>query len=145
VARNEIFVGVPPERVWEELSTAERYADWVVGADRVRWADPQWPTPGAAFHHVLGVGPFKVKDRTKVIEGEDGRRLVLDAGVGPLGHARVELSLAESNGGTRVVMEEELTSGPKPVRRVADPLIGTRNVEALRRLRAVCEKAEAED
>jgi uncharacterized protein YndB with AHSA1/START domain len=124
-----------PDQVWAVLADPMRYAEWVVGAQEVRGFDGEWPARGARFHHTVGLGPIRIHDNTSVLECTPSRRLVLRARARPFGHARVELELTASEGGTRVEMTEEPTSPvAKFGRRVLDPLIHTRNVEALRRL-----------
>jgi hypothetical protein len=71
-----------------------------------------------------------------VLECDPFRRLVLEARVRPFGRARVELELAVSDGGTRIMMTEDPVSPSllRATKRLFDPLIHVRNVEALRRL-----------
>jgi uncharacterized protein YndB with AHSA1/START domain len=139
VATNRIHIAAPPEKVFRLLATGDRYADWVVGAKRVRSVDAGWPQPGSSFHHTVGVGLVSVDDRTTVVAHEPPRRLVLDAGVGPVGRARVEFVVEPDGDGSRVEMIEDVVTGPEAVRRVADPVVEARNAEALRRLRELCE------
>lgn len=132
---------VPPERVWEALSDANSYGDWVVGSDTIRDADPHWPEPGSKFHHRVGVGPIKVNDHTEVMEADPTRRLVLHARARPLGTALVTLELTPKDGGTHVVMHE--TAGD-PVSKLSinpltDWLVDLRNEESLRRLKRIAE------
>jgi hypothetical protein len=125
--------------VWKILADGRRYADWVVGAQRVRSVEPSWPAVGSKFHHSVGVGPLCLYDNTEVLEMELGRRLVLEARLRPLGRARVELLVVPSEHGTRVVMTEKPCS-PFPVRMfgsLLDPLLHVRNAEALRRLESI--------
>ena len=139
MACNETHVDVPRERVFELLADGRRYADWVVGADRVRSVEPGWPAPGSKFHHTVGAGPVKLNDSTSVLEVDAPKRILLDARARPLGRARVDIELQEHEGGTLVVMREELASGPALLKRLTDPLIRLRNVEALRRLKEIVE------
>ena len=39
-------VHAPADDVWSVLADGWRYANWVVGASRIREVDPQWPEPG---------------------------------------------------------------------------------------------------
>jgi|SRR6185437_4476888 len=129
-----------PDQVWAVLADPLRYAEWVVGAQEVRCFDGEWPEPGARFHHRVGLGPVHIHDDTSVLESTPPRRLVLRARVRPFGHARVALELFACEAGTRVEIDEEPTSPAARVgRKVLDPFIHLRNVEALRRLeRLVC-------
>jgi uncharacterized protein YndB with AHSA1/START domain len=67
VARNEIFIGAPPEAVFEVLGDPGTYAAWIVGAHEVRAADRHWPAPGATLDHSVGGTPFLIKDETSVV------------------------------------------------------------------------------
>jgi uncharacterized protein YndB with AHSA1/START domain len=128
-------IPAPPDQVWAVLADPMRYADWVVGAQEVRSFEGDWPARGARFHHSVGVGPIHIRDNTSVLESTPSRRLVLRARARPFGQARVDLQLTVSDGGTRVEMTEVPTSPVARLgRRVLDPLIHTRNTEALRRL-----------
>lgn len=142
MSRNEIVVDVPPAAVFNVLADGNRYADWVVGAKKVRHVEGPWPQPGARFHHTVGVGPLKIDDNTKVLELDPGHRLVLSARARPAGTARVVLTLEPVDGDrTRVVMEEWAESGPANLipQRLLDPLTHVRNAEALRRLKNLAE------
>lgn len=124
------------------LSDGWRYADWVVGADRIRAVDAGWPHVGARLQHSVGQWPGRVHDETEVLACDPARRLVLRARLRPVGEARVELTVDPlAEGGCEITIAEDLTSGPGalvlgPVRRFA---LDVRNVEVLRRLAAVAE------
>ncbi|MDP9073028.1 MAG: SRPBCC family protein [Actinomycetota bacterium] len=129
--------------MWQILADGRRYADWVVGASHVREVEPSWPSVGSRFHHTVGIWPLHLRDTTAVEECDVGHRLVLEARARPFGRARVEIALEEIPTGTRIVMSEEARS-PSIARwsnPVLAPLIHVRNVEALRRLAALCEKS----
>jgi uncharacterized protein YndB with AHSA1/START domain len=141
MARNETVIDAPREQVYALLSDARAYGIWVVGSQKIRAADPQWPAPGSAFDHRVGVGPFGIKDHTDVIAAREPEELELIARASPFPPARVHLRLTERDDGTHVVMEEA------PVDRRLSRLIGPighrllwlRNVEALRRLKSLAE------
>ncbi len=133
MAVNRTHIDAPPEDVFALWADGDRYADWVVGAKRIRTVEPNWPAPGSEFHHTVGAGPLTTQDKTVAREVEQGKRLVLDARARPLGRARVELIVRPDGTGSEVEMREELV-GPAPLRLLVDPLIHLRNVEALRRL-----------
>ncbi len=123
------------------LSDPEAYADWVVGADSIRGADPTWPAVGSRFHHRVGASPLTVSDHTEVLEVDAPRRLVLRARARPIGTAIVRLELAPESGGTKVTMTE--VAGDPLSRLVLNPLtyplVHRRNREALRRLKRIAE------
>jgi uncharacterized protein YndB with AHSA1/START domain len=143
MARTEIDIDVPPERVWAVLADAYKYPDWVVGADTIRDVDSGFPAPGTRFHHRVGVGPIKVNDHTEAVEAEPPKHLRLKAKARPLGTAYVDLRLTPTPRGTHVTMNEgpadrlsRLVHNP-----VADVLLHGRNVESLRRLKQVAESS----
>jgi uncharacterized protein YndB with AHSA1/START domain len=136
MARNERLIPSSPERVFSVLADAGAYAEWVVGSDTIRDADPDWPAVGSRFHHRVGLGPLKVDDHTEVVAMEPGRRLELHAKARPLGTAKVALDLERRGGGTLVTMVED--PGDVVTRLLFNPLthllVRRRNAESLRRL-----------
>src|SRR4051794_1841053 len=107
MARNEIHIDVPPERVFEVLADPESYGYWVVGSKYIRDADPGFPGQGTKFHHAVGYGPITIKDHTQVVEVDPPRRLVLQAKARPFGTARVTLELRPDGTGTHVTFLED--------------------------------------
>ncbi|MDQ4133961.1 MAG: SRPBCC family protein [Actinomycetota bacterium] len=140
MAVNEIHIDAPPGRVFDLLTTGRRYAEWVVGAKRIRAVDDNWPQPGSQFHHTVGIGPFAIADNTKVLQLDPPGRILLEARVRPFGRAEVELVVESDGPGSRVRMREEPTRGPDVLKRLLEPTIRSRNAEALRRLRELCER-----
>ena len=144
MSANETTIDATPQQVFEVLLDARSYEHWVVGCDDIRAVDGDWPQPGSTFHHTVGVGPFKVKDTTKVVELDAPKRLVLEARARPAGVARVVFTVAPDGGGSTVCMEEHPMRGlAKTIDNpVLDGLIKARNAETLRRLsRQVEERA----
>lgn len=142
IASNHVRIKAPPERVFEVLAEPDSYADWVVGSQSIRDADPSWPAIGARFYHRVGVGPLRVNDHTEVVAVDAPRRLVLRARARPLGTAMITLTAQTlSAGGTELIMEE----GPGDVfsrllfNPFTDPLVALRNSESLRRLKRIAE------
>jgi uncharacterized protein YndB with AHSA1/START domain len=114
MSRNVAIIDAPAAAVFAVLSDARRYPDWVVGASRLRTVDADFPAPGTAFGHKLGLfWPFQFNDETKVVRNEPGRRLTLRAEIGVFGAATVDLQLEEfDDDRTRVVLEETPAMGP---------------------------------
>lgn len=141
MARTTTQVAAMPDRVFAVLADGWTYERWVVGCKEIRDVDAGWPAPGATFHHSVGMGPIAVRDTTTVIESDPGRRIVLRARARPAGVARVEIDLAEHDGGTQVTMVERPVSGPPALLHnpVQEWLIDRRNRESLRRLRRLAE------
>ncbi|HEX6152073.1 MAG TPA: SDR family NAD(P)-dependent oxidoreductase [Solirubrobacterales bacterium] len=142
MARNRVHIHATPEEVFAVLSDPENYPKWVVGADKIRDYDEEFPEVGSRFHHEVGPGPVNVRDHSEVLEVDAPRRLVLKAKARPLGTATIALDLEESEGGTELLMEEtpgdRLTSvfAGNPV---ADTALRVRNAEALSRLKRLVE------
>lgn len=112
------------------------YACWVVGTSRMRTVDETWPAVGARLHHSVGAWPVVINDRTKMLKWNPPSQVVLEARFGVLGTAIVDLEVIPTPAGVDLVITEDIERGlgrllPKIVR---DALLGTRNVEALRRL-----------
>jgi len=140
VAVNEIGVDCSPSEVFALFADGWRYADWVVGAKRIRSVDPSWPAVGSRLHHTVGLGPLEVKDNTEVLEVEAPHRLLLLARFRPIGRARIKFELQpDDNGSCLVRMTEELLRAPEWVHTIVNPTIHARNAEALRRLRVLLE------
>ncbi|MGI8428610.1 MAG: SRPBCC family protein [Solirubrobacteraceae bacterium] len=141
MATTEMQINAPPAGVFAVLADPESYADWVVGSDTIRDADPQWPAVGSRFHHRVGIGPFKVNDHTEVVEVEAPSKLVIHARARPLGTALVAMFLEPRAGGTHVTMHE--TAGDALSRLGINPLtdwlVHLRNIKALRRLKRIAE------
>ena len=141
-ARSTLPFRTTPEEVFAVLADGWRYADWVVGAKRVRAVDDTWPEPGSRFHHEFGFGPAAIKDSSKLLAIEPPRQVVLEVRAFPAGKARVTITVSPGNqGGSEVLIEEVPTGGPAkaidswPLRR----LTMLRNVESLKRLRRVAD------
>ena len=141
MAYNEAYINVPPATVFDVLSDPVNYPKWVVGARKIRRADPEFPAIGSRFHHQVGVAPLVLNDHTEVLTNEAPNRLVLRAKTRPFGTARVDLGLAAEGAGTRVRMTESAGDTPSKVllNRLSDPLIHARNERSLARLRRLAE------
>ncbi|GBE64806.1 polyketide cyclase [Mycobacterium sp. MFM001] len=132
------------QRVWDVLADGWTYSQWVVGNSRTRAVDSNWPEPGAAIRHSIGVWPLVIDDQTSVEQCEPQHELVLRAGLGMLGAARITMRLQEIPDGCRVEMIEVPAEGP--VRVVPDSLtlvaIYARNRECILRLAALAERLD---
>ena len=140
MTENEIWVAAPPEAVWAVLASPARYSDWVVGTADSYAAAGAWPEPGAELRYDVGVGPFKVGDRTRVLESEPRRRLLLRAELGPLGAIGIGIELEPSGDGTRVTMRERAVEGvANATEPVADTVNAARVAWSLSRLKELAE------
>lgn len=136
----------PPNAVHALLADGWRYAEWVVGAKRVRAVDPTWPEPGSQFHHTLGVGPLTLNDSTEMLAYAPAGPVVLKARGWPTGSAKVTITAeALPEGGSEVTMDEEPIEGPALRLRnpVLDGLIHLRNIESLRRMETALRRSLA--
>jgi uncharacterized protein YndB with AHSA1/START domain len=142
MAYNEAYINVPPATVFGVLSDPGNYADWVVGARKIRGADPEFPDVGSRFHHQIGVPPLVLNDHTEVLTNEPPARLILRAKTRPFGTARVDLRLVAEGAGTRVCMTEVAGDTPSRIllNRVSDGLVHARNVRSLQRLKRLAEQ-----
>ncbi len=141
MARNEIEIGATPERVWAVLADAERYSDWVLGAQEIEEADASWPAVGARMRHRTGVGPLTVEDDTVVEESDPGTRLVLRAHLGAAGAFRISLELLASPSGTKLVMHEHPVEGIAASVPGVELGVRARNSISLERLKELAEGA----
>lgn len=129
------------ERVFEALLDPEGYPSWLVGARSIRSIDPDWPAPGSAFRHVIGVPPLLVPGSSTVRILTPPTQLVLGAGMGPLGEATVDFRVREHGPGRScVVVDESFVAGPagwswRWARPLVGPLVWGRNAVSLDALR----------
>lgn len=137
MAENRIRIAGSPRDVFVVLADADAYAEWVVGAKKIRASDPGWPSVGSRFHHSVGVGPAAIDDSTEVIRCEPDHLLELETRFRPAGVALVTLILEPDGAATRVTMREEAVRGPaRAVWGAAlNALTHARNAWSLRRLR----------
>lgn len=141
-ARATRHVEAPAAAVWAVLADGWLYANWVVGASRVRGVDRTWPEPGSKIHHSFGVWPAVIDDESTCVEAQPNRLMVLQAKGWPMGEARVEIRIQENRDQTcEVAIVEDAVIGPAllvPLR-VRQSLIMVRNKEALQRLALIAE------
>ncbi|MFJ8894696.1 SRPBCC domain-containing protein [Leifsonia sp. NPDC102414] len=135
-----------PEQVFVALADPWVYPTWVVGASRLRAAEPSYPRPGSKLHHSIGVWPFVLDDETVVETWDPPRRMALEAKTRPVGKERVIIDVKPRGTGCVVRMEEYPVSGPARLipKPLADLMLHIRNVETLRRLEHVARGRAAE-
>ena len=136
-------IDAPAPDDWDALGDVRTYPDWLIGAREIRHVDEDWPAPGAAFHHTVGVGPFRISDRTRAEGIEPGRCLALEVRAWPLLRGKVTFRLMPGQAGTEVEMEEH----PVGIHRLFAPLLSpmamARNRASLEKLRSrVHERAQ---
>ncbi|MEU4622288.1 SRPBCC family protein [Actinoplanes sp. NPDC023801] len=136
-------VNAPPGQVFAVLADGWSYSDWVVGTVHIRDVEPEWPAPGSKLHHKAGPWPLSLHDSSTVLACTPERELKLNAGLWPMGAARVNIRLTPVEGdATRVEIEEEFIAGPLRwvQNKLNDLLLHRRNVESLRRLADIAER-----
>lgn len=130
------------EQLWDAMTDGWTYTQWVVGNSRTRAVDPHWPQPGSSIRHSVGVWPLVINDQTTVESCTHGQELVLRAGLGRLGAARITMRLTDIPDGCRIEMIEVPAEGP--IGLIPDRLmlaaIYPRNRECLMRLTALAER-----
>lgn len=136
MARSEIEVSASAEEVFDVLLDPTTYPNWLVGARNIRGIDDAWPAPGSHFHHTVGIGPFTLHDKTKILSADPPQRLVLEAKARPAGVAEVVFEIEPVPTGSRVVLHERPVRGPAALahNRVLEGMISTRNRQSLRQL-----------
>lgn len=136
VSVNRAVLGAPAEAVFAVLADAQCYDRFVVGTKRIRMSDTAWPAEGTELHHTIGAGPFVLRDSTRVVEVRPPERLVLRAGMRPVGVSVVVFDLRPVDGGTEVRVEERPVEGPEAAvwNPLFDALLWLRNVLMLHRL-----------
>ena len=108
---SSVVIEAPPDRVFDVLVDPVTYPDWLVGAQRIKAVDDNWPTVGSRFRHRIGFGPVGVSGSTSVRRCDRPHELCLAAGMGPFGEAAVRFVLAGAPGGTEVLLQEEPAKG----------------------------------
>ncbi|HZA09091.1 SRPBCC family protein [Mycobacterium sp.] len=134
-------IATPPQRVWDVLADGWLYANWVVGASRIRAVDKDWPAPGTRICHSVGPWPLVINDETVSEDCVPLQQLVLRAGIWPVGEARITMRLTEIPGGCRVEMDEVAIGGPPKLlpTAVQHTAFAPRNRECLWRLANIAE------
>lgn len=124
---------VPASAIWAELADGAGWHRWVAGTRKIRFVDPDWPSPGSALHHCWGRCPLCIRDYSTVLACEPSRRLELTARVAPLAVVKVSITLDVAvAGGTRVRLRETITGGAA---RLVPPL--TRRIQRWRNRRSL--------
>jgi uncharacterized protein YndB with AHSA1/START domain len=125
----------PPEEVFEVLADPETYPEWLIGAQRIRQVDPDFPRPGSGFEHSVGASPeVAVDDRTKALEADPPHHLELDVHAGPF-HGVVDFEIHSGPAGTSRICFREAATGPAAVLTpLLRPIVYARNGRSLVKL-----------
>jgi hypothetical protein len=135
MAKNCVRTELSPDGVFEHLLDPWHYPDWLLGASTMRDVDDDWPTVGSAFHHRVGFGPFKINDRSKILEIDPPKRLVLHVRATPAVQAVVTFTVEPTAEGSILWLEERpaMKIG-ELLRPVLDPPTHVRNKSSLENL-----------
>lgn len=135
-------VSASRQAVWDVIANGWTYTQWVVGNSRTRAVDPNWPEPGSAIKHSVGVWPLVINDKTEVESCTPGEELVLKARIGLFGAARITMRLSDIPDGCRIEMIEVPVTGPASLLpdQMALAAVYPRNRECLWRLGALAER-----
>lgn len=107
MARAEIDIAAPPERLFEVFEDARYYGHWVLGARKIRGWDDDWPAVGSRFHHTQGIPPLTIDDHSILEVNDPPHTFQLLAKARPAGTFRVTLKCSPNATGTHVTMIEE--------------------------------------
>ena len=121
MSENEQQVEASPEEVFAILADGWTYADWVVGAARIRSVDPGWPQPGCSIRHSVGGWPLLIDDSTTVQECRQPEYLRLKVRAWPTGEGRVEFFVEPNGTGSLVRMCEARCPGRRSCCRAPSP------------------------
>jgi uncharacterized protein YndB with AHSA1/START domain len=147
----ETTIDASMERVWGAVVDATTYPQWLVGAQQIRATDDDWPEPGSSFHHTVGAGPLRLRDRTEVVSIDPPHQLVLRAYLSMFGSATVTIDVDDqSPHRTRLRMTEAPASGIMRTlwrlggRQALRLTLWGRNVESLEQLKDGIEQRRIE-
>lgn len=144
MATSRIDIDAPPERVYDVLADPTTYPEWLVGARRIRAADPRFPAPGTSFDHAVGGGPVEVKDSTTALAADRPHRLELKVRARPIGTGRVVFTIEERPGGCAIRFDETPIGGPAALLGpITDPIARLRNDRSLAALKRFVESRAA--
>lgn len=134
-----------PSDVFAVLADPQTYPDWLIGASEIRDVDNNWPSPGAKFHHLVGIKPFVLPDSTEVIDVEPNRHLKLRVRTRPFVVADVTFELVGNDDRCVITFTEEPAFRPLGdlVQPFVDPLLHARNHRTLVRLEKVLARRTA--
>ena len=144
--RVEIDLPATPNEVWNYLADVTKHSEWMIDAVRVEVTSKILEGPGLTFDCLTTVGPFRLRDRMKILEWEPGHVMGVQHSGIVTGFG--QFTLVPNTGGTRFCWDEAIQLpwhfGGKLGERVAKPIltgIWKRNLRGLRR--RIIERQEA--
>lgn len=146
MAKNCVRTELSPHEVFEHLLDPWHYPDWLLGASTMRDVDDDWPQVGSAFHHRVGFGPIKVNDRSRVVEIDPPKRLVLHVRATLALQAIVTFTVEPTAEGSVLWLEEVPTMKlGQLLRPVLDPPTHIRNKASLEKLADLMRRDDTAD
>lgn len=69
-----VVINLPatPNEVWTYLADVTKHSEWMIDAVRVEITSKILEGPGLTFDCLTPVGPFRLRDRKKILEWEPG-------------------------------------------------------------------------
>jgi uncharacterized protein YndB with AHSA1/START domain len=124
------------EQVWSVLADGWSYSSWVVGTQKIREVDDNWPEEGSRLHYAVGISRLSVDDTTTVRIMEPRQRLELEARAGRAGTARISIQVLPWGEHAVVIIDEHPLRGPgaRWHSLVVDGVLRFRNKQMLRNL-----------
>lgn len=146
MATVSITIDRAAEVVMDALLDPTTYPDWLVGCRAIRGIDPEWPAPGARFHHRVGLaGPFAVDDYSRVLAVQPRRCLRLEVRARPAGRGRATFTVEPiAPDRCRIELDEVPIGMLAPARPLLDPPTALRNRRSLERLRELVESVPSD-
>lgn len=143
MALNHVLTRCSPEEVFDHLVHAEEYPRWLLGASEIRRIDDDWPAVGSNFHHTIGRGPFRIKDRSEIVAIDPPHRLELHVRVTPIVQGHVTFRVQGCEHGSSLSLQEEpaLERTGDILRPVLDPPTHLRNHRSLQKLVQLMDEA----
>jgi carbon monoxide dehydrogenase subunit G len=101
IVSSSIEITAPQESVWDLVSDARRYPEWVVQTDRMLDVPDTGLRQGATYREYAGLAPFKSESEWRVTVFEPHRRQVH---LGDDGTVEIELTIEvePTDGGSRL-------------------------------------------
>jgi uncharacterized protein YndB with AHSA1/START domain len=135
-------IAAPPDVVFDLLANPRTYPDWLVGNQKIRSVDPEFPKPGSRFDHSVGAtDEASIDDQSEVLSSDPPNRLELLVKAGPM-RGVVTFLLLPSREGTEVRFQERPVGWMAPLTPFLRPILHGRNVESLRELAQLVEDTD---
>ncbi len=139
MSTTSINVAVSADLLFAVVTDPTTYPYWLAGAKATLSVDEHWPEPGSEFRHEVGIGPFRVGDKTQSLAFVmRDRTLELKVRVRPFGRGKVRFRVEPQglNHSTVQFFEEPLSLGLRVARPFIETLTEARNRRSLRALRS---------